>query len=501
MRKQDHTQYRGFREPGIRMMEPLAESLNSHRSEPVKPKLYAYHLFDKAHLVMLVEEALIPREDGVAMLRALREMEAEGVDEARLRGGGGMHSGEPYLIRKLTEEVGGRIHLGRSSGDLGEVGKRIYMRDNLINLIELVTGLRDTLIAVAEANLDTVMPGYTHAQHAQPTTWGHMILSWVSVLERDTDRLLLNLTHVNRSPAGAAILTGSDFPINRHRVGELLGFDGIEKNTYDAILSHDNLFETLSALSILHMNLARWCDDLMLYNTSEFGMVRFPDRFCGTSSIMMQKVNAYAPQFIKGAAARTVGGLMTAFIVEKDPSSVPILDRAYSDQAIMESFDALMRDIGWINEFMPVLTLDKDLMRERSGEFWCQATEVAGALVRDKGIPWRSAHQIVGILVRYAEERHIRPLDVTTQLLDEASIEYMGEPAGLSARSLQVALDPVAAVHRRTLYGGPAPDEVRQRLPEYKSALARDRAQCLAARQHVASGLARLEAAIDAMLK
>ena len=256
----------------------------------------------------------------------------------------------------------------------------------------------------------------------------------------------------------------------------------------------------LSALSILHMNLARWCDDLMLYNTSEFGMVSFPDRFCGTSSIMMQKKNAYAPQFIKGAAARTVGGLMTAFVVEKDPSSVPILDRAYTDQAIIESFEALMRDVGWVDEFMPVLKLEKELMHARSAEFWCQATEVAGALVRDTGMPWRTAHQIVGILVRLAEERKIRPLDVTTALLDEASVEYRGEPAGLSAESLRASLDPVVAVHRRTLYGGPAPDEVKLRLPEYRSALSQDVEKLRAAQRNVAAGLRQLESAIDALL-
>ncbi len=500
MRKQDHAKYRGFREPGIRMMEPLAESLNSHRSELVQPKLYAFHAFDKAHLVMLIEEKLIPRVDGVAMLRALREMEAEGVEKARLRGGGGMHSGEPYLIRKLTEEVGGRIHLGRSSGDLGEVGKRIFFRDQLLDLIDTVVNFRETLIKTAAANLDTIMPGYTHAQHAQPTTWGHMILSWVSVLERDTERLLLTFSHANRSPAGAAILTGSDFPLNRQRVGDLLGFASVEKNTYDAILCHDNLFEMLSVLGILHMNLARWCDDLMLYNTSEFGMVDFPDRFCGTSSIMMQKKNAYAPQYIKGAAAKTVGGLMTAFIVEKDPSSVPILDREYTDKAILESFEALNRDIGWMNEFMPVLKLEKDLMRQRAGEFWCQATEVAAALVRDLDMNWRTAHQIVGILVRFCEERKIKPMDVTTKLLDEAAIEYMGKPAGLSAESLRVSLDPVAAVNRRTLFGGPAPDEVKRRLPEYDAKLEADREKNVAARKQVHAGLDRLEQAVDQLI-
>ena len=162
------------------------------------------------------------------------------MEKAQASGGGGMHSGEPYLIRKLTEEVGGRIHLGRSSGDLGEVGKRIFFRDQLLDLIDTVVNFRETLIKTATANLDTIMPGYTHAQHAQPTTWGHMILSWVSVLERDTERLFLTFSHANRSPAGAAILTGSDFPLNRQRVGDLLGFASVEKNTYDAILCHDN---------------------------------------------------------------------------------------------------------------------------------------------------------------------------------------------------------------------------------------------------------------------
>jgi argininosuccinate lyase len=230
-------------------------------------------------------------------------------------------------------------------------------------------------------------------------------------------------------------------------------------------------------------------------------MVDFPDRFCGTSSIMMQKKNAYAPQYVKGAAARTVGGLMTAFVVEKDPTSVPILDRMVTDQAIVDSFDALERDIGWMNEFMPVLKLDTERMRTRAGEFWCQATEVAGALVRDKNMNWRSAHQIVGILVRFCEERGIQPMDVTPQLLDEAAIDYLGEPVALSAASLATALDPVAAVQRRTLYGGPAPSEVRERLSEYRSALANDEEKLRAAQAQVQAGLARLEHAIDALVQ
>lgn len=500
MLKQDSANYKGFRNPGIRLSEPIVPSLESHRSDLIRDELYGIHAFDKAHLVMLVEEGLIPRADGVACLRQLRVMETEGLEDLRVKHGGGMHSGEQYLIRMLGEEVGGRMHLGRSSGDLGEIGTRIFARDRLLSVVDAVLAFRRTLIDVAGEHLETVMPGYTHAQHAQPTTWGHMLLSWVAVLERDTERLLLAFDQMNRSPAGAAILTGSDFPLNRHRVAELLGFGAVEKNTFDAILSHDNLFTALSALSILHMNLARWADDLMLFNTSEFGMVEFPDRFCGTSSIMMQKKNAYAPQFIKGAAAETVGALMSSFLVEKNPTSIPILDRAVTREALKKSLSKTVRDLDWMREFMPVLNLSHDLMRERAGMYWAQATEIAGALVREQGLPWRTAHQIVGIMVRICEDRHIAPKAVTPALINEAAVLYMDKPVRLSEAALKEALDPEAAVRKRTLYGGPAPSEVRKRLAEYETVLANDRARLASARAPVDSGKVRLEAAIDKLL-
>lgn len=501
MLKQDSARYSGFRAAGIRLREELVPSLVSHRSDKIKDQLYTIHMFDKAHLVMLTEKGFIPLEDGRRLLAELRRMDEEGSsDELRLEHGGGMHSGEQYLIRLLGEEVGGRMHLGRSSGDLGEVSTRIHARDGLLTVMEWVLRFRQTLIDIGQAHASTIMPGYTHAQHAQPTTYGHMILSWASVLERDMARLLLCFTHMNRSPAGAAILTGSDFELDRHRVGALLGFDGVEKNTFDAILCHDNLFEAASTLATLHMNLGRWCEDLMLYNTSEFGMIDFPDRFCGTSSIMMQKKNAYAPQYVKGAAAESVGGLMTAYLVEKDPTSIPILDRAYSREAIGRSLRNIARDIGWMNEFMPELDLKTERMAERAGMFWAQAADLAGALVREKGMNWRTAHQIVGILVRLCEDRDIAPLDTTPALLDEAAMLYHEQPIGLDETVLRDALDPTLSVHRRTLYGGPAPSEVSERIGEYRAILAADTERFAAARKPVEDGKRLLEDALDAII-
>lgn len=499
MKKQNFRNYRGYRNAGIRLREELVPSL-ALQKERTEPYLYAFHMFDKAHMVMLAEENLISKDAVRQLLSRLREMEKEDITKARLEIGGGMHSGEQFLIRSLGEDIGGLFHLGRSSGDLWEVGFRIFARDSLLRLLADIFKLRSILISLGLEHADTVMPGYSHGQHAQPTTWGHMLLSWASVLERDSERLLLAFRHTNRSPAGAAILTGSDFPLNRKRVAQLLGFEQVEKNTFDAIMSHDLKMEITSTLAVLYLNLARIADDLMLFSTAEYNYIEFPDRFCGTSSIMMQKKNPYAPQYIKGAAAEAAGGLVTSLLVEKDPTSFPIMDRDSTYKAVEHTFSNLARDLGWMNEFMPALTVHKDRMQEQAGAHWAQATDVAGALVREHGLAWRTAHQIIGIVVRLSEDRNIRPSDVTPALIDEASIEYMGRPVGLSAASLKQALDPVGVVNRRAIFGGPAPSETQTRVDDYRALLEKDKQEVERLQACLSEGTGKLETAIDKLL-
>jgi argininosuccinate lyase len=497
VRKQQAELYRGYRTAGIRMMEEMAPSAQTHRTGRVAKTLYAIHRFDKAHLVMLIEEGLIPRADGVAMLRGLRDMEDIGVAKARTESGGGLHSGEYFLIRRLGEEIGGRLHLARSSGDLSKVGRRMYLRDQLLLLIEQINAFRAALLTTAERHLDTVMPGYTHGQSAQPTTYGHQLLAWALALGRDVARARSAFERVNLSPAGAVIMTGSNFPLNRHRTAELLGFDEPELNTFDAIQAHDDGLEVAAVLAIHGHTMARINEDLMLWSTNEFGMIDVPDRFCGTSSIMMQKKNPSATQEIKGAGADAVGALMTAFMVEKGPTGMAVIDRRYASDGTERAFDHALRDLGWMIEMVPELIVDTELMRRRSGMFWAQATDVAGALVRELGMNWRSAHQIVGILVRYTYERGLTPQQVTTALLDEAAMEYFGEPVGLSEDALLAALDPAHFVRTRTLFGGPAPDEVRRRLPDYHAGLDHDRQWLTERQEQQRHAEALLEAAVD----
>jgi argininosuccinate lyase len=497
-RQQVPAEYRGFRTAGIRLNEEILPELESHRTEKLGDTLTAIHQFDKAHLVMLAEEGLIDVRDAAAMLRALREMEDEGVSEARFRVQGGMHSGEQYLIRGLGEDVGGRIHLGRSSGDLGAVGRRIATRDHFIVTMERINTFRGVLAELAPGYADVVMPGYTHTQNAQPTSFGHWMTMWMCVLGRDFDRLLACFDRVNTSPAGAAILAGSEFPLNRERTARLLGFDGPIPHTMDAILSHDaECLEAMSVMTIHTANMARLADDLQLWFSSEFGFVDLPDRFCGTSSIMMQKRNPYFCEATKAVSESAAGGLTTALMVEKGSTGLPVAGRKATEAALWAAFAGADRRLDEAVMVFRELTVDRDRMLEVVRRFWAQGADVAGALVSELGLPWRTAHQIVGILVRHSVERNIPPLETTTEMLDEAAVEYSGKPVGLSPEALAAALDPEESVRRRTLYGGPAPSALERELQEFAGVLEADVRRAERARAGVAGGARELEAAID----
>jgi argininosuccinate lyase len=501
MKKQRQEEYSGFRRAGIRLtQEEDPRMLASHSSADKVKALPAFHAFDQAHLVMMAEENIIPPEDAASMLTALRAMEKEGIEKVRLEVGYGMHSGEQYLIRELGEQVGGRIHLARSSGDLIEVGNRITIRNDWLSVMEGVNRLRGALLEVAPKYVDAVMPGYTHGQHAPPTTLAHYLVAYASTMERDFKKLEETYHRINMSPAGSAIMTGSNFPLNRHREAELLGFEKTLRNTIDAILSRDWLLEVFSILALLYHNMSRWAIDFQLWCSNEFNMIDIPDRFCVSSSIMMQKKNPWIFENIKGAAAHTIGGLTTMFLAFKGATGLPIADRRYAMDALWTALVYVLRDLELLAELLPEIKINKELMKERAGAFWAQATDVGGALVKDKGLPWRTAHQIVGILVRLSHERGIKPCDVDTKLLDEAAVEYMGGPIGLSEESLRKFSDPAECVRGRTLYGGTAPDEVLAQVVELKEELKQNREVVAKMHAHLKKAAEKLEGAIDAIL-
>ena len=502
MLKQPSPEYRGFRTAGIRLSEEMLPQLQALAAGRSRHMFSALHAFDKAHAVMLVETGLLAREPGAAILIALRRMEGEGVDAVRTREGGGLHSGEQFLIRSLGEEVGGRLHLGRSSGDLSSVGINVMQREHLLRILDAVNRLRRVLLELARRHTDVILPGYSFGQHAQPMTLAHLWLSWAANLARDFERLHGAYRRVNQSAAGAVIMVGSDFPLDRARTAELLGFDGVHENAADAILelTADDSLEVPMAVALLYHTLAKWADDLILWSTREFDFIDVPDRFCQTSSIMMQKKNVIGPAEIKGAAAEALGCVVTSFHALKGPTGLPITERYYALDTLWRVAGNSVRDLDWFCELLPALGLRRERMREQAWRHWATATDLAGALVRQQDLPWRTAHQIVGILVRLCEERGLGPDAVTPASLDEAALAYHGHPAGLDADSIRQALDPGRFIAARTLRGGPAPAESLRQVDLYASGLAADEKAAAGIHARLGDAERRLEAAIDAIV-
>jgi argininosuccinate lyase len=500
VRKQRAAEYRGYRTAGIRLAEDLAPELRQGREEAERSALYAYHMFDKAHAVMLTEEGIVPREIGAAILQALRDLERDGVEAARSRAGGGMHAGETYLIRTLGEEVGGWEHLGRSSGDLGAVGQRIRERDNLLEALDALSALRAALLGLAAEHVEAVLPAYFHWQHAQPTTLGHYLVAMAEALGRDAARAREAYARVNRSPAGAVILTGTNFPLRRERTAELLGFDGVHTNTLDAIQDADHALECFGFLAMTAAHLARLGEDLSYWSGTELGYVEVADRYATGSSILMQMKTPVPTNRIKGAVSGVVGGMVAAYMAGKTPTGMATLDRPYAQAPLEAAFEDTLRNLRLLPPVLASLKVHKEVAREGAAGHYAAATDLAGALVTDKGLPWRTAHQICGILFRHCAERGLTPADLTPALLDEAAVEYFGRPAGLSAASIQRALDPLRFVEERTLIGGPAPAEVERQGAALGSGLEADRGWLAAQRETQHRAAAALEEAIDAIL-
>ena len=502
MLKQKSSEYRGFRNAGIRLTEEMAPQLAQLYGSRIPILMPALHAFDKAHIVMLVEERLMTQDCGAKLLQGLRKLEAEGVTETRMKVGGGLHSGEQYLIRLLGEDLGGRMHVARSSGDLSSVSMNITQRGKLLALMRAVNTLRRVLVSLARSHTGTILPGYSFGQQAQPMTLAHLWLSWAATLARDFERLHGAYGRINRSAAGAAIMVGSEFPLNRRRTAELLGFDAVHENCADAILelTNDDSLEVPAVVAVLYHSLAKWADDLIQWSTEEYRFVAIPDRYCNTSSIMMQKKNVIGPAEVKGASAEALGGFVVAYHGLKGTTGMPVNERYTACEMLWKVADSAVRDLGWFCDLLPVLVINKAHMREQSWRNWATVTDLAGALVSRHDLPWRTAHQIIAIMVRLCEERRLGPADVTPALINEAAMLYHEMPLSVEQQLIDDALSPERFIAARTLQGGPAKEESLRQANLFESGLAADEGIVSGIDTRLADAARKLEAAVDRII-
>jgi argininosuccinate lyase len=250
----------------------------------------------------------------------------------------------------------------------------------------------------------------------------------------------------------------------------------------------------------MYHSLAKWADDLILWSTSEYRFIDIPDRFCNTSSIMMQKKNVIGPAEVKGASAEALGCFVTSYHALKGSTGLPVTERYYALETLWRVADNGVRDLGWFCELLPALKIRKEYLREHSWRYWATGTDLAGALVRKHDVPWRTAHQIVGILVRLCEERGLGPADVTPELLDEAAVAYHGHGYKLDQAEIKEALDPGRFIATRTLRGGPAPSESQRQARLFGELLAADERTVTGMEARLAESRDKLEQAVERII-
>jgi len=432
-------------------------------------------LADLAHVIVLGERGAIPGDDLRALLRALLDLlDEEVVPDASY---GDLANVRERLLEQRIGVAAGWLNAGRPRREAGRIAFRLALRPRVLELVVAVARFADGLVTLAARERDTLLPDYTYAQVAQPTTVGHWSLSFAYPALRDLERLRRDFAWVDRSPGGAGGVNGSRFPLDRARVAQLLGFSQLATHTRDGMWQTDGLSELLSHAAIAATGASRFAEDLELYASDEFGLLRIGDELCRASALMPQKRNPYALAVLRGGAGTLIGRATGVMATQRTPSGrTDNLLYAYGEVCRAVEFAARLLRLAAATAESVTADAERAARRVRDG--FALATDVAEVITLTTGIDYRSAYRVVGLAV--ARARDGGPLDAAG--LDEAAGELLGRPLGLGAAALADALDPAAALATRTVPGGAAPEPMDAMLAECRTAVAEARRSSEAAR-------------------
>ncbi|MCD1296216.1 argininosuccinate lyase [Methanocella sp. CWC-04] len=416
---------------------------------------------DRAHTVMLARQGIISKEDAASILKALEKIESEGVDAVNIPVFEDVHMAiESKLIKSVGENVGGRMHSGRSRNDEVATCIRISARQELLGIMAELLDLRMAILNLAGENVDTVMPGFTHMQHAQPTTLAHHMMAHISALDRDFERLADAYKFININPLGSAAFASTGFPLDREYTTALLGFDRPMDNSMDGVSARDFILDTVSKLAILEVDLSRMADELILWSTSEFGFIELADTYSSTSSIMPQKKNPDILELIRGRCGTVIGHMVAAFSITKGLPYSYNTDLQEVTPQLLRSFEITRSSLRILTGAISTLKIKKDEMRIKSTMGFTTATEIADTIVRSTGLPFRTAHGIVGKLARGDGNPSLSEVD-------DASMDMIGKrlsDMGLTQKMLEEAKDPLKNIERRSVTGGPAISAIGKKI-------------------------------------
>ncbi len=448
-----------------RAMDPLASEYISSMEADARI-FYPVVQVNLAHTIMLAERKIIPEGDAAAILRALYKLHEGGIGELELRAElEDIHMAVEEFVTKATGEViGGKLNTAKSRNDQVTTAIRLALRKNLLDVEEKLLELVNALVTLAEKNTDAVMPGYTHLQVAQPTTFAHWLAAYASALLRDLWRIERAYDATNSCPMGACALSGTGFPIDRVRVAHLLGFKHIDENTMDAVSSRDFALQTMGALAIAMTNLSRLAEELVLWSSAEFNLIEFPEEFAATSSIMPQKKNLVVAEIARAKAGRVFGNLASGLAMMKALPQSYNLDLQELTPSLWSSIDEVRGSAEVMAKLMGAVEPKRETMRKQAEGGFAAATELADVLVRKAGLAFRDAHAVVGRMVARAVKEGRAPGELNVEDLRTASKDVLGKGVHLTLEELRGALDLDKCIAVRALPGGPAPKAVREQL-------------------------------------
>ena len=407
-----------------------------------------------AHATMLAKVGVLTEQERNDIINGLTAIQAE-IEAGNFEWRIDLEDVHMNIESRLTARIGitgKKLHTGRSRNDQVATDIRLYVRDEIDAILKLLEKLQKGILGLAAKNTDTIMPGFTHLQTAQPVTFGHHLMAWFEMLVRDSERLIDCRKRVNRLPLGSAALAGTTYPIEREYTAALLGFEAVCENSLDAVSDRDFAIEFNAAAALIMMHLSRMSEEMILWTSAQFKFVNIPDRFCTGSSIMPQKKNPDVPELIRGKTGRVYGDLMSLLTLMKGQPLAYNKDNQEDKEPLFDAIDTVRGSLMAFADMIPALVPNIEVMREAALRGFSTATDLADYLVKN-GVAFRDAHEIVGnaVALGVAENKDLSELTLA-QLQQFSSL--------ISADVFEKALTLEASVNARNHIGGTAPAQV-----------------------------------------
>ena len=440
--------------------DKAADAFNSSLS--FDKRLYEYDITGSiAHVTMLKKQNIIPAENADEAIQGLKDL-LEDINSGKVLLEGNyedIHMGVEEILTNRIGDSAKKIHTSRSRNDQVALDMKMYTKDVLISIASKLTNIILSLCDVAKDHTETIMPGYTHMQKAQPITFAHHVSAYIEMFKRDYSRIIDCLDRMNTMPLGAGALACSTFDIDRDYVTELLDFSSTTLNSLDSVSDRDYLIEAMSAFSMIMMHLSRFCEELIIWSTEEFGYVTMSDTFSTGSSMMPQKKNPDMAELIRGKTGRVYGSLVTLMVVMKGIPLAYNKDMQEDKECFFDAYDTTITCLDIFGKMVVTMTVNKDKMRYAAEKSFINATDMAEYLVK-KGVSFRDAHFVIGALVKYCIDKGI--------YLNELTMEELKSYSEVFEDDVYDVLGVATSIMVKTVKGSPNPKIVGEYLESVK---------------------------------